>query len=105
MNLHDIRNYKKIMEQEERLYYTDLFTKAIWGDMGDDSASVEITVQEGEWFLHYIRTQSGEPYPLSPTVCNLIDEYTKCISDSELYDFLTLHQKLQEFASFFTSNK
>lgn len=101
MNLQELSDLKITVEQEQILYYTDLFTKAIWGDMGDDTASVEITVQQGKWHLHYIRTQSGEPYPLSPTVCNLIDEYNKYMSDSELYDFLTLHQKLQEFTNVF----
>lgn len=81
-------------------FYTDLFSKPIWGNMGEDSASIYLSVVHDSWHLHFIRTQSGEPYPLSETVCNIIDEYEKDLTDDEVYDFLMLHKKTKEFEDF-----
>lgn len=86
-------------------FYTDIFTKAIWGDMGEDTASVTITIQNDCWHIHFIRTQSGEPYPLSDTVCNIIDEYEKDLSDDRLYEFLAHHGILQEFTNYVNTLK
>lgn len=78
-------------------FFTDIFTKPIWGDMGEDTASITLTVVNDTWHLHFIRTQSGEPYPLSDTVCNVIDEYEKDLTDEELYEFLAHHNIMKEF--------
>lgn len=94
-------NLPTIKQQFSTLsFYTDLFSKPIWGDMGEDSASIYLSVIDNTWHLHFIRTQSGEPFPLSETVCNVIDEYEKDLNDEELYDFLMLHRKLIEFEEF-----
>lgn len=102
-----MQEYKKIREvfyKKKLLYYTDIFSKPIWGDMGEDCASIRLTSNEEEWMLNFIRTQSGEPYPLSETVCNIIDQYEKVLNDNQLYDFLLLHNKLKEFQEFVDTN-
>lgn len=81
-------------------FFTDIFTKSIWGGMGEDIASITLTVIDNSWHLHFIRTQSGQPYPFSDTVCNVIDEYEKNLSDEELYEFLAHHSILNEFEWF-----
>lgn len=92
--------YKVKQMFQEHSFYTDLFSKPIWGDMGEDSASTYLSVMHNKWHLHFIRTQSGEPYPLSDTVCNVIDEYEKDLTDDEVFDFLMLHKKMKEFEEF-----
>lgn len=94
--------YKDQFKSNGSTYYTDIFSKPIWGDMGEDSASIYLSVKNNTWHIHFIRTQSGEPYPLSDTVCNIIDEYEKDLTDDELYDYLMLHNKMKEFEEFVT---
>lgn len=97
MTLQQLANYRQHFQEHKTSFYTDIFSKAIWGDMGEDCASVTITTHENIWHIHFIRTQSGEPYPLSDTVCNVIDEYEKDVCDEELYEFLAHHSILKEF--------
>ncbi len=40
------------------------FVTIYGGDNGEDCASVTIHPTKEGWHLHYIRTQSGIPYPL-----------------------------------------
>ncbi|MEG0366382.1 MAG: hypothetical protein RR585_06075 [Coprobacillus sp.] len=98
MTKDNLKQYKTAIQSNQ--FYTDLFSKPIWGDMGEDSASIYLSVVDDSWHLHFIRTQSGEPYPLSETVCNIIDEYEKDLTDDEVYDFLMLHKKTKEFEDF-----
>lgn len=97
MTLHDLATYRTRFVQKNYTFFTDIFSKPIWGDMGEDCASVTITADERQWHLHYIRTQSGEPLPLSDTVCNVIDEYNKLLSDEDLFEFLAHHGIQKEF--------
>lgn len=100
MTLQELSTYRQQLLNIPFSFYTDIFTKAIWGDMGEDTASVTLTIQNDGWHIHFIRTQSGEPYLLSDTVCNIIDEYEKDLSDDELYEFLAHHGILQEFDNY-----
>lgn len=100
MKANELSTYRITMQKQGLTFYTELFSKAIWGDMGEDCASVYIKAVDNAWQIHYIRTQSGEPYPLSPTVTNVIDEYTKVFTDDDLYGFLSMHQCLHEFEQF-----
>lgn len=97
MQIQHLTIYHTTCLSEKREYYTELFSKAIWGDMGEDCASIHLQACEQGWLLHFIRTQSGEPYPLSDTVCNVIDEYEKLLSHEEVFDLLAMHRKLDEF--------
>lgn len=65
--------------------------------MGEDCASVSITSTKHNWHIHFVRTQTGEPLPLSETVCNIIDEYEKDVNDEELFEFLAHHNITKEF--------
>ncbi len=105
MRTKELSAYRQQFSNIPFSFYTDIFTKAIWGDMGEDTASVTITIENDYWHMHFIRTQSGEPYPLSDTVCNIIDEYEKDLSDDRLYEFLALHGILQEFANYVNTLK
>lgn len=100
MILQDLKIFHEICAQNDISYYTDLFSKSIWGDMGEDCASITIRTYKDQWLIHFIRTQSGEPYPLSETVCQVLDEYEKVLSHEALYDMLSLHRKLDEFENF-----
>lgn len=97
MTLQQLSDYKQTFATKHFAFFTDIFTKAIWGDMGEDTASITLSVKDDAWHLHFIRTQSGEPYPLSETVCNVIDEYEKTLSDEEVYEFLAHHSIIKEF--------
>lgn len=97
MRIFQLKDYKNTFIEENISFYSDIFTKPIWGDMGEDTASITLTVIENTWHLHFIRTQSGEPYPLSDTVCNVIDEYEKDLTDEEVFEFLAHHNILKEF--------
>lgn len=105
MTLQELSNYRYQLSDTSFSFFTDIFTKAIWGDMGEDTASVTLTLHSHHWHMHFIRTQSGEPYPLSDTVCNIIDEYEKDLSDEELYEFLAHHGILQEFMNYIETVK
>ena len=95
---------RKYFAETKLQFFTDLYTKAIWGDMGEDCASIYLSANREAWHLHFIRTQSGEPYPLSENVCNVIDEYEKELNYNEAYDLLMLHNKMKEFEDFCSSN-
>jgi len=97
MTIQTINDYKNKFIISNYSFFTDIFTKPIWGDMGEDTASITLTVMENTWHLHFIRTQSGEPYPLSDTVCNVIDEYEKDLTNEEVFEFLAHHNILKEF--------
>ncbi|MEG0330424.1 MAG: hypothetical protein RR624_08330 [Longicatena sp.] len=97
MTKQDLVIFKQAFIKHQYSFFTDIFSKPIWGDMGEDCASITLDVVQGHWHLHFIRTQCGEPLPLSDTVCNVIDEYNKELSDDELYEFLMLHNILKEF--------
>lgn len=97
MTLQKLILYKTAFQKLELTFFTDIFSKAIWGDMGEDCASVTITASETLWHVHFIRTQTGEPLPLSETVCNVIDEYEKELDDEELFEFLAHHNITKEF--------
>lgn len=97
MKLQDITTYRNKLTDSSFMFRADLFNKAIWGDMGEDCASITLTAQKDHWHVSYIRTQSGEPYPLADTVCNVIDAYEKDLTDEQTYDFLSMHQLLQGF--------
>ena len=68
MKLQELSTYRKKLSSTDFIYRADLFSKAIWGDMGEDCASIHVSAQDDHWHLHFIRTQSGEPYPLADTV-------------------------------------
>lgn len=97
MTIQTIKDFKYKFINANHSFFTDIFAKPIWGDMGEDTASITLTVLNNTWHLHFIRTQSGEPYPLSETVCNVIDEYEKDLTDEELYEFLAHHNIMKEF--------
>lgn len=97
---HELNKVRKVFKEKELAYYADIFNKAIWGDMGDDTASITISVKDDKWNLSFIRTQSGEPSAYSGFVCNVIDEYEKTFSDDELYDYLIFHNLWQDFTAF-----
>lgn len=79
-------------------FQAEIMNKAIWGDMGEDSAMISVAVGiDGRWHLHFIRTQSGDPSPFDDFVCNVIDEYEKELDDEALFDVLALHALLPEF--------
>lgn len=40
MKKEDLTLYKSVFQTKKLKYYTDLFNKPIWGDMGEDSASI-----------------------------------------------------------------
>lgn len=105
MTVQELSNYRQNHADTAFHFFTDIFTKAIWGDMGEDTASITLTIQKNHWHLHFIRTQSGEPYPLSETVCNVIDEYEKDLSDEELYEFLAHHCIIQELENHMQNNR
>lgn len=98
MTLQNLKAYRARFAQTNHIFYTDIFSKPIWGDMGEDSASITLTVKDDVWHMQYIRTQSGEPLPLSDTVCNVIDEYEKDLNDEELFEFLAHHGIQKEFS-------
>lgn len=97
MKLQDLTNYRIQLAESSFVFRSDLFSKPIWGDMGEDCASITLTPQKDHWHLSFIRTQSGEPYPLAQTVCNVIDSYEKTLSDEQAFDLLSMHQLLQGF--------
>lgn len=97
MKLQELSTYRETLSSTHFIYRADLFNKAIWGDMGEDCASIQVCAEQDHWHLHFIRTQSGEPYPLADTVCNVVDEYEKDLNDEELFDLLSMHQLIQDF--------
>lgn len=99
MIVQDLKVYKQAFKKAGYTYHTDLFNKAIWGDMGEDSASIALSVKDDAWFLSYVRTQSGEPLPLGGYQNNLIDSYERVLDDDELFEFLTHHNLQKEFES------
>lgn len=99
MKQSDLTMYAKMLNNTTFAFHTDLFSKPIWGDMGEDCASITIRAHDNVWHLTYIRTQNGEPYPLAETVSNLIDSYEKEMDEDALYDYLSMHRLLQEFQS------
>lgn len=78
-------------------FHAEVLSRCIWGDMGEDSACVDIHVIEQGWSLHYIRTETGEPSAFDEFQCNVIDEYTKELQDEQLYEFLAHHALFPEF--------
>lgn len=89
---------------KEFQFQAEIMNKAIWGDMGEDSAMITVTCPTKEcWHYHFIRTQSGDPSPFDEFVCNVIDEYEKELSDEELYDLLALHTLLPDFEQYVSS--
>lgn len=97
MKLQDLTSYRKQLQNQSFTYRADLFSKAIWGDMGEDCASITLTIQGEQWHLQFIRTQSGEPYPLADTVCNVVDSYEKQLNDEQVFDLLSMHQLIHDF--------
>lgn len=97
MTLQKLKLYKIAFQEHAFTFFTDIFSKAIWGDMGEDCASVTISTTKDLWHIHFIRTQTGEPLPLSDTVCNVIDEYEKDLNNEELFEFLNHHNIMKEF--------
>lgn len=97
MNLQSLQIFHKNINNDFQ-FQAEIFNKAIWGDMGEDSAQITITIKDDTlWHLHFIRTQSGDPSPFDDFVCNVIDEYEKDLDDNSLYDVLTMHQLLIDF--------
>lgn len=86
------------------IFQAEVFNKAIWGDMGEDSAQIALTIAQDTWHLAFIRTQSGEPSPFDDFVCNIIDQYEKNLLDDEVYDMLALHTLLADFESACTTS-
>lgn len=103
MNLQTIKTYRCALNDRDFCFRAELFNKAIWGDMGEDSAAISLSVKNELWHVSYIRTQSGEPYPLAETVCNLVDTYEKDLNDEQVYDYLSMHRLLQDFEYSVTS--
>lgn len=81
-------------------FYAELFCDDIWGDNGEDCASVTIHPTQEGWHLHYIRTQSGIPYPFAPHTSKIIDEYEKDVNDEQFYDYLLLHNLQEAFMDY-----
>lgn len=88
MTLQELKEYRK---EKNTPFYAELFCDDIWGDNGEDCASITILPKEEGWYLHYIRTQSGIPYPFAAHTSKIIDEYEKVLQDEEFYDYLLLH--------------
>ena len=99
MKLQELSAYREQHKDTNFVYHCDLFSKPIWGDMGEDWASITLTIQQDHWHLSFIRTQNGEPYPLAKTVSNVIDAYEKQLSDEQVFDLLSMHQLLHDFES------
>lgn len=99
MQIQDLTTYKNKLKNTSFTFRAELFNKAIWGDMGEDSAQITITIdtQHDAWHLAFIRTQSGDPSPFDDFVCNVIDEYEKDMQDAQLYDTLAMHSLLSDF--------
>lgn len=102
MTIQDLQQYHT-SNKVDFAFVAEVFNKPIWGDMGEDSAQVTITIQVTSWHIHFIRTQSGESSPFDDFVCNVIDEYEKDMSDEELFDFLLLHRITSDFELYATS--
>lgn len=98
MVVKDLMQYRNICPSQF-IFQAEIMNKAIWGDMGEDSAMITITPGEKNqrWHLHFIRTQSGDPSPFDDFVCQIIDEYEKELHDDALFDLLALHALLIDF--------
>ena len=83
--------------------YAELCCDDIWGDNGEDCASVTIHPTKEGWHLHYIRTQSGIPYPFAPHTSKIVDEYEKDVNDEQFYDYLLLHNLQEAFMDYITT--
>lgn len=103
--MEQMQAYRELFIQHELAYYADIFNKAIWGDMGDDTASISIQATDSCWKLSFIRTQSGEPSAYSGFVCQVIDEYEKQFNDQEMHDYLIFHNLWQDFTIFMQNKK
>lgn len=100
MQLQDIQFYRTLCKEKQIIYHTDIFTKFIWGDMGEDTASISIQIIDNHWHMHFIRTQSGEPSYNSGFMCNVIDQYERMWNDNELYTYLLDRSLCDEFEAF-----
>ena len=49
MTIQTINDYKNKFIISNYSFFTDIFTKPIWGDMGEDTASITLTVMENTW--------------------------------------------------------
>lgn len=96
MTPHSLTMYREQLTKDFS-FHAEVFNKPIWGDMGEDSAQVTITLKEQAWHIAFIRTQTGEPSPFDEFVCNIIDKYEKELTDEALYDMLALHALLSDF--------
>lgn len=100
MIVQELTTKRSLFQNKDFHFQAEVFNKAIWGDMGEDSAQITITCTKDEWHLAFLRTQSGEPSAFDDFVCNIIDQYERTLSDEQLYDILTLHRLLPEFTSY-----
>lgn len=97
MNVNDLRTYRNEEKKSNFIFRAELFNKAIWGDMGEDSAQISVSINNPYWHYSFIRTQSGDPSPFDDYVCNIIDQYEKDIDDEQFYDILAMHALLADF--------
>lgn len=100
MKIPSITNYRQLLTNTKEVFYTDLFNDDIWGDNGCDIASVTIHTTGSFWNIHYVRVQDGIPYPFAQHVSIVIDEYEKELNDEQFYDYLTIHNLLNEFETY-----
>lgn len=104
MTVQKLSSLHSDFQMQQLAYHTDIFTKFIWGEMGEDVASITITALPGSfWKLTYIRTQNGEPYFGSGTISNLIDQYEKIFTHEQLYQYLIDRCIMDEFELFITA--
>ena len=96
MKLNDLTN-ARLQNHIKDIFIHDLFCDDIWGDNGEDCATVRIQPKQEYWHLHYTRTQSGIPYPFAQYTSIVIDNYEKQLNDDELVTFLTMHNLQNQF--------
>lgn len=99
MNIHDLTNARKQCKIQT-IFIHDLFCDDIWGDNGEDCATIHIQPKEDAWHLQYVRTQSGIPYPFAQHTSILINRYEKLLSDEELFTYLTMHHLQEQFSHY-----
>ncbi len=96
MNINDLTN-ARIENHIKDIFIQDLFCDDIWGDNGEDCATIRIQPKQDHWLLQYTRTQSGIPYPFAQHTSIIIDCYEKLLNDDELFTYLTMHHLQEQF--------
>ena len=96
MNIMDLTN-ARIHHKRQTPFITDLFCDDIWGDNGEDCATIHIQPSKDTWHLQYTRTQSGIPYPFAKHTSIVIDTYEKTLTDEQLFTYIMMHNLQDQF--------